>query len=123
MDKDDLVIMEVNPNDGSVSFIELTDYDSETGEITANFDNLGGITLLKYSNSDDEVVEAKAEAPAETKADTQATTTASSSVTVNNDTKDSPATGDSTNIGLKVLLLSTAVAGMTGAILTRKRNK
>ena len=123
MDKDDLVIMEVNPNDGSVSFIEPTDYNSETGEITANFDSLGGITLLKYSNSDDDVVQAKAEVPAETEADTQVTTTASSSVTVNNDTKDSPATSDSTNIGLKVLLLSTAVAGMTGAMFTRKRNK
>ena len=123
MDKDDLVIMEVNPNDGSVSFIEPTDYNSETGEITANFDSLGGITLLKYSNSDDDVVQAKAEVPAEIESDTQVTTTASSSVTVNNDTKDSPATSDSTNIGLKVLLLSTAVAGMTGAIFTRKRNK
>ena len=69
------------------------------------------------------MVQAKAEVPAEIESDTQVTTTASSSVTVNNDTKDSPATSDSTNIGLKVLLLSTAVAGMTGAIFTRKRNK
>lgn len=108
MNKDELVIMEVNPDDGSVSFIEPTDYNPENGEITADFNNLGSITLLKYSpdNADNG------------KSDSANLAQMNNA---NANSLDSPATGDNSNIALQVLLLSSAVTGIASTIYIKKR--
>lgn len=114
MQKDDLVIMEVNPDDGSVSFIEPTDYNPENGKITVEFNNLGSITLLKYSTNDINSTN-----------DTNNGKSDSANLAQMNNTNannlDSPATGDNSNIALQVLLLSSAVTGMATTIYTKKR--
>jgi hypothetical protein len=62
MAQDDLVILQVNPTSGEVEFIEPTDYDPATGEITATFDELGPFTILKnVSEADDEDANALAQ--------------------------------------------------------------
>lgn len=46
LNKDDLLIMQVDPDTGDVYFIEVKDFDPETGEITAEFPCLGPIIVL-----------------------------------------------------------------------------
>lgn len=46
LNKDDLLIMQVDPETEEVYFIELKDFDPETGEITAEFPCLGPIIVL-----------------------------------------------------------------------------
>ena len=123
MTKDELVVMEVNPESGDVSFIEPTNYNPTNGEVTVKFDSLGSISLLKYSADDNamaEAPEAETEATtegtvAETTADTQATTTTA------DDSQDSPKTGDRSGLPLKLLLLSSTILGVTGAVSTKNK--
>lgn len=114
MNKDELVIMAVNPDDGSVSFIEPTNYNPENGEITADFNNLGSITLLKYSpdNADDTNNADNGKSDSANLAQMNNT---------NANSLDSPATGDNSNIALQVLLLSSAVTGIAGTTYMKKR--
>lgn len=44
--KEDLLIMQVDPETGEVYFIEVKDFDPATGEITAEFPCLGPFTVL-----------------------------------------------------------------------------
>ncbi len=44
---EDLLIMQVDPTTGEVFFVEVTDVDPETGEITAVFPCLGPFTILE----------------------------------------------------------------------------
>ena len=46
LNKDDLLIMQVDPETEEVYFIELKDFDPATGEITAEFPCLGPIVVL-----------------------------------------------------------------------------
>lgn len=46
-EKEDLLIMQIDPKTGDVYFIEVEDYDPETGEITATFACLGPFTILE----------------------------------------------------------------------------
>lgn len=45
MNQEDLVIIVVNPDDGTVSYVEPDEYDPETGSITATFDHVGPFTI------------------------------------------------------------------------------
>lgn len=45
MNQEDLVIIVVNPDDGTVSYVEPDEYDPETGSITATFDHAGPFTI------------------------------------------------------------------------------
>ena len=46
LNKDDLLIMQIDPETEEVYFIEIKDFDPETGEITADFPCLGPIIVL-----------------------------------------------------------------------------
>lgn len=45
MNQEDLIIIVVNPDDGTVSYVEPDEYDPETGSITATFDHVGPFTV------------------------------------------------------------------------------
>lgn len=47
LEKENLLLMQVDPNTGKVYFIEVEDINKETGEITAIFPTLGPVTLLQ----------------------------------------------------------------------------
>lgn len=46
LEKDDLIILMIDPETGEIHFIELDEYDPETGDITAEFPCLGPFTIL-----------------------------------------------------------------------------
>ena len=46
LNKDDLLIMQIDPETEEVYFIEIKDFDPKTGEITADFPCLGPIVVL-----------------------------------------------------------------------------
>lgn len=45
MKAEDLVFVVVNPEDGTISYVEPDEFDEETGEITATFDHVGPFTI------------------------------------------------------------------------------
>lgn len=45
-EQEDLVIMEINPDTEDVYFLELEDYEPETGKLTAKFPCLGPFTIM-----------------------------------------------------------------------------
>lgn len=47
MDKKNVMIMQVNPDTGKVTFVQVEKLDKTTGEVTATFDSLGPISLLE----------------------------------------------------------------------------
>lgn len=68
---EDLVLMQVDPKTGEIYFIEIDEYDPETGAITAEFPVLGPFMVLEKSEAI-----AAAAAAAETEAATEAVTEA-----------------------------------------------
>lgn len=49
LDKDSIIIMQIDPKTGKVYFIEIEEYDPETGEITAEFPCMGPFTIMQKS--------------------------------------------------------------------------
>ena len=45
MDQEDLLIVMIDPEDGTVSYIEPDEFDPETGAVTASFTHLGAFTI------------------------------------------------------------------------------
>ena len=54
MDQDDLVIMVINPDDGSISYVEPDEFDPETGSITGTFDYVGPFTIASKADIEEE---------------------------------------------------------------------
>lgn len=55
MKAEDLVFVIVNPEDGTISYVEPDEFDEETGEITATFDHVGPFTIATKGELEDEV--------------------------------------------------------------------
>lgn len=54
MKAEDLVFVVVNPEDGTISYIEPDEFDEETGEITATFDYVGPFTIATKAELEEE---------------------------------------------------------------------
>lgn len=55
MNTEDLVFVVVNPEDGTISYVEPDEFDPETGAITATFDHVGPFTIATKAELEDEV--------------------------------------------------------------------
>lgn len=55
MNAEDLVFVVVNPEDGTISYVEPDEFDPETGAITATFDHVGPFTIATKAELEDEV--------------------------------------------------------------------
>lgn len=55
MNAEDLVFVVVNPEDGSISYVEPDEFDAETGAITGTFEHVGPFTIATKAELEDEV--------------------------------------------------------------------
>jgi hypothetical protein len=54
MEMENLLILVMNPEDGSIAYVEPSDYDAETGEITAEFPYLGAVMVATKEEVEEE---------------------------------------------------------------------
>ena len=54
MNAEDLVFVVVNPEDGTISYVESDEFDAETGTITATFNHVGPFTIATKAEIEEE---------------------------------------------------------------------